>query len=96
MNLTENIDYNLAVSLFDQAEKSGHKLVFGNLDSNFWLHKENINLDFVIKTAKNFSDSRIFIISDGDHKGFYIYSNLKKVCIKLTTSSNRVTLPVIV
>jgi len=90
MNLTENIDYCIAQSFFDQAEKNGQKLILGNLNTNIWLHNEKINLDFVIETSKRFTDSRIFIISEGIHKGFYIYSKLKMNCFKLISTSNKI------
>ena len=87
MHQTKNIDYYKAQSYFKEAEKMGQKLYLGNFDTNLWLHKENINLDTVIETAKNFTDSRIFIISEGPYKGFYIYSQLKKSCLKLVSTS---------
>ncbi len=83
MYSTENIEYNLAQDLFQQAEKEGTKLTPGNIDTTLWLHRENINHDFVIQTARNYSDSRIFIISKGTYKGFYIYSKLKLNCVKI-------------
>ncbi|HKM93318.1 MAG TPA: hypothetical protein VJY41_06685 [Prolixibacteraceae bacterium] len=90
MNLTENVEYYLAQSYFKEAEDRGQKLISGSMDASIWLHKEKINLDFVIETAKNFSDSRIFIISEGEHKGFYIYSNDKKDCLKLISSHQKI------
>lgn len=87
MHNTENIDYYLAQNYFDEAEKRGLKLYLGNFDTNLWLHKEHINLDTVIETAKKFTDSRITIISEGTNQGFYIYSKLKKACLKLSTTS---------
>lgn len=83
MNQAQNIEYYMAQSYFEEAETRNQKLILGNFDTNIWLHKEKINLDLVIEAAKNFSDSRIFIISEGMNKGFYIYSKLKKDCIKL-------------
>ncbi|HOO83140.1 MAG TPA: hypothetical protein PLS94_01135 [Prolixibacteraceae bacterium] len=94
MNLTENIEYQTAQIFFEQAERNGLKLIPGNLDANLWLHKENINLDFVIETAKQFNDSRIFIISKGLNKGFYIYSKIKQNCLKLISSSVEFNQPV--
>lgn len=94
MNVTENIEYQTAQLFFEQAERNGLKLIPGNLDANLWLHKENINLDFVIETAKQFNDSRIFIISKGLNKGFYIYSKVKKHCFKLISSSVEFSQPV--
>jgi hypothetical protein len=96
MNITENIEYCMAQNLFEQADKSGNKLVFGSLNTNFWLHKEKINLDVVIENAKRYTDSRIFIISEGKHKGFYIYSQIKKDCIKLITTTKSTMQPAIV
>lgn len=90
MNLTENIEYCAAQNIFEHAEKNGLKIIPGNLDANIWLHNENINLDFVIETAKQFTDSRIFIISAGTHKGFYVYSKLKRNCLKLITSTTKI------
>lgn len=87
MQHTENIDYFMAQSYFDEAERRGLKLYLGNFDTNLWLHKENINLDKVIEVAKKFTDSRITIISEGVNKGFYIYSKLKKNCVKLSSTS---------
>lgn len=87
MHNTENIDYFLAQNYFDEAERRGLKLYLGNFDTNLWLHKEHINLDTVIETAKRFTDSRITIISEGVNKGFYIYSKLKKDCVRLSSTS---------
>jgi hypothetical protein len=91
MYRAENIDYLMAQQIFKEAERNGNKLVLGNMDTNFWLHKENINFDFVIQTARNYSDSRIFIISEGLNKGFYVYSKLKQNCLKLIQSSHKVS-----
>lgn len=88
MHSTVNIDYHLALSIFNEAEQRNNKLVLGNMDTTIWLHKENLNFDFVIHTAKKFTDSRIFIIANGTYKGFYIYSHLKKTCVKLIETSS--------
>lgn len=87
MHTTQEIEYIIACNRFEEAENKGLKLTQGQLKTNIWLHNEGINLDFVIETARNFSDSRTFIISDGIHKGFYIYSTQKKVCIKLVNKT---------
>lgn len=86
MQHTENIDYFMAQSYFDDAERRGLKLYLGDFDTNLWLHKEHVNLDNVIEAAKKFTDSRIAIISEGVNKGFYIYSQLKKNCVKLSST----------
>jgi hypothetical protein len=90
MNQIENIEYCIAQSFFNDAELKGYKLTPGHFETNIWLHHEKINLDEVIKAAKRFTDSRIFIISEGLHKGFYIYSILEKACIKLIRNSKAV------
>jgi hypothetical protein len=82
MYQTENIEYFIAQSRFNDAEMKGLKLVPGNFDTSIWLHKEEINLNSVVEIAKQFSDAKIFIISEGINKGFYIYSTLQKTCIK--------------
>ena len=83
IHLTENIEYFIAQSRFNDAEIKGLKLTPGNFNTSIWLHKEKINLNSVIEVAKQFADAKIFIISEGINKGFYIYSPLKKSCIKL-------------
>jgi len=83
MHIANPIDYTLAKAFFSEAEIKGQKLTTGNMDTNFWLHKEKINLDVVLNIAKRYTDSKIFIISEGPNKGFYIYSESKKVCVKL-------------
>jgi hypothetical protein len=90
MHLTENIDYFMAQSFFNDAELKGYKLTPGHFNTNIWVHNEKVNLDEVIKAAKKFTDSRIFIIAEGLHKGFYIYSILEKACIKLIRNSETV------
>jgi hypothetical protein len=82
MYQTENIEYFIAQSRFNDAEMKGLKLTPGNFDTSIWLHKEKINLNSVIEVAKQFSDAKIFIISEGINKGFYIYSTHQKTCIK--------------
>lgn len=88
MHHTENIEYFIAQCYFEEAEIKNQKLYLGNFDTNIWLHKEKINLDLVIETAKHFSDSRIFIISEGINKGFYIYSQKEKICFKLINTNH--------
>jgi hypothetical protein len=83
MNIARQIEYPNARSYFKEAENRGKKLLMGNMNTNFWLHKEKINLDFVLETAREFSDARVFIISDGMNKGFYLYSDTRKVCLQL-------------
>jgi len=83
MNIARQIEYPNATTYFKEAENRGRKLVMGNMNTNFWLHREKINLDFVLETAKRFSDARVFIISDGMNKGFYIYSDTRKMCLQL-------------
>ena len=83
MNIARKIEYPNARNYFKEAEIKGKKLILGEMKTNFWLHKEKINLDFVIETAKRFSDSRVFIISEGNHKGFYIYSETSQSCLQL-------------
>lgn len=83
MNIARQIEYPNARNYFKDAETRGRKLLIGNMNTNFWLHKEKINLDFVLETAKRFSDARVFIISDGINKGFYIYSDTRKICLQL-------------
>lgn len=87
MHTTQQIEYIIARSYFQEAENRGLKLQPGHLDTSIWLHKEKINLDFVIETAKQFSDAKTFIIADGLHRGFYIYSTQKNVCIKLVNET---------
>jgi hypothetical protein len=87
MNIAKQIEYLNAKSYFKEAESQGAKLFLGNMNTNFWLHKERINLDFVLESARNFSDSKVFIISEGNNKGFYIYSESRKICLKLTDES---------
>lgn len=88
MHTTEQIEYFNARSHFEDAETRGLKLQQGNFETSIWLHKECINHDFVIETAKRFSDSKVFIIADGIHKGFYIYSTSKKICFKLVNETS--------
>lgn len=84
MHQKENIEYFMALSYFNEAELKGQQLFLGNFDTNIWLHKENIHLDTVLDAAKKFADARIFIISRGLNKGFYIYSKQKEQCIRLS------------
>lgn len=88
MHTTQQIEYIIARSHFRDAEIRGLKLVPGNFETSIWLHKEGINLDLVIETARNFPDSNTFIIAEGPNKGFYIFSDQKKVCIKLVDKTN--------
>ena len=88
MHTTQQIEYIIARSHFQDAESRGLKLVPGRFETSLWLHKEGINLDLVIETARNFPDSNTFIIADGPNKGFYIYSDKKKVCVKLVNKTN--------
>jgi hypothetical protein len=83
MNIAKQIEYLNARNYFKEAETKGKKLILGNMNTNFWLHKEKINLDFVLEAAKSLSDARVFIISEGINKGFYIYSESRKICIQL-------------
>jgi hypothetical protein len=83
MNIARQIEYPNARSYFREAELRGKKLIMGNMNTNFWLHREKINLDFVLETAKRFSDARVFIISDGMNKGFYLYSDTRQMCLQL-------------
>jgi len=87
MNIAKPIEYLNAKSYFREAELKGENLFLGNMNTNFWLHKEKINLDYVIESARNLSDARIFIISKGINKGFYIYSESRKICIQLVDDS---------
>jgi hypothetical protein len=87
MNITKQIEYLNARNYFKEAESRGEKLFLGNMNTNFWLHKERINLDFVLEAARNLSDARVFIISEGINKGFYIYSESRKICIQLVDDS---------
>ena len=87
MHTTQQIEYIIARNHFQEAENRGLKLVPGRIETNIWLHKEGINLDLVIETARNFPDSNTFIIADGPNRGFYIYSNKQKVCIKLVNDT---------
>ncbi|MFA9390626.1 MAG: hypothetical protein ACERKD_12510 [Prolixibacteraceae bacterium] len=88
MHTTQQIEYIIACSHFEDAENKGLKLIQGQFETSLWLHKEGINLDLVIETARNFPDSKTFIIAKGPNKGFYVYSNQKKICIKLVHESN--------
>jgi len=87
MNIARPIEYLNARDYFRDAETRGRKLILGNMNTNFWLHKEKINLDFVLASARNLSDARVFIISEGNNKGFYIYSESRKICIQLVDDS---------
>ncbi|MDA3929402.1 MAG: hypothetical protein PF541_10620 [Prolixibacteraceae bacterium] len=91
MHTTQNIEYIIARHNFEDAEIRGLKLSPGNINTNIWLHKEAINYDLVVETARRFPDSKTFIIADGINKGFYIYSTLKQVCIKLVNESKAYT-----
>lgn len=91
MHTTQQIEYIIARHHFEEAESKGLKMIPGNFETSIWLHKEGINLDLVIETARNFPDSKTFIISDGPNRGFYVYSNQKKVCIKLVNETNAYT-----
>lgn len=91
MQRKEAIDYQLAQTYFQEAESSGNKLTTGSLETNVWLHREKINLDFVIETAKQLPDSRIFIIASGPHKGFYLYSTKNMSCFKIVATSERIS-----
>ncbi|MBN1924992.1 MAG: hypothetical protein JW798_04085 [Prolixibacteraceae bacterium] len=90
MCTTKNIEFLVAKHFFTEAEARGQKLILGNIDTNIWLHKEKINFNHVVEIAKRYNDSCIFIISKGPNKGFYVYSNSKKVCFKLANE----TLPI--
>jgi len=87
MNIAKQIEYLNARNYFNEAESRGKKLILGNMNTKFWLHKERINLDFVLESAKSLSDAKVFIISDGINKGFYIYSELRKICVQLVDDS---------
>jgi hypothetical protein len=87
MHTTQEIEYILARHHFEDAENKGLKLIPGAFETNIWLHREGINLDYVIEIARRFPDARTFIIANGMNRGFYIYSNLKKICIKLINKS---------
>lgn len=84
----KQIEYFVARSYFEDAEQRGLKLQQGHIDTSIWLHKEGINLDTVLETAKNFNDAKTFIIADGINKGFYIYSTSQKACIKLVNQTS--------
>jgi hypothetical protein len=87
MNIVKQIEYLRARNNFKIAELRGEKLILGNMNTSFWLHKEKINLDSVLESAKNFSDARVFIISEGINKGFYIFSETRRICIQLIDDS---------
>jgi hypothetical protein len=87
MNIARQIDYGTAVSFFSDAEKRGKKLLLGNMLTRFWLHKERINHEFVLESARRFSDAKVFIVSEGNFKGFYIYSESRRVCLQLINNS---------
>ncbi len=95
MHIAKLIDYTTAKDLFQKAEKEDQKLIFGNTETNYWLHKEKINLDMVLFQAKRFSDSKIFINAEGNDKGFYIYSDSKMTCLKLVEETSTINHPVI-
>jgi hypothetical protein len=95
MHIAKLIDYITAKDLFIKAEEEDRKLTFGNTETNYWLHKEKINLDMVLFQAKRFHDSKIFIIADGQNKGFYIYSDSKKACLKFVEETSDITHTVI-
>lgn len=90
MHTTQQIEYIIARNHFQEAELRGYKLIPGRIETSLWLHREGINLDTVIETARNFPDSNTFIIAEGPNRGFYIYSNQKKVCVKLVNIQNPV------
>lgn len=90
MQRKEAIDYQLAQNYFQEAENSGNKLTTGSLETNVWLHREKINLDFVIEIAKNYPDSRVFIIASGPNKGFYLYSTKSLICFKIVSTTEKI------
>jgi len=90
MNVARPIDYQSACNYFKEAEKKGEKLLMGDINTNFWLHKEKINLDFVRDTARKFTDARIFIIAEGKNKGFYMYSETSKTCLLLFDIASKI------
>ena len=89
MNIARQVEYVNARNSFKDAETRGKKLILGNMNTNFWLHQEKINLDFVRETARRFPDARIFIIAEGTNKGFYIYSEANKCCLQLVDISQK-------
>jgi len=89
MNIARPVEYLNARNYFQEAELKGKNLFLGNMNTNFWLHKEKINLDFVLESARNLFDAKVFIISEGSNKGFYIYSETRKMCIQLVDDSHQ-------
>jgi hypothetical protein len=71
-----------AILAFREAEASGNRWRIGDFPTSKWLQKNHVNLDDVLDFARKFADSKIVIIGEGQHEGFYIYSEKKKTCYK--------------
>ncbi len=85
-NYTE-IDFQKSQEIFELAEINNLRLRMGDFDTAQWLQKKNINLDIVKDFTQQYHDMRIFIIGEGEHEGFYIYSKKQETCIKFEASN---------
>ncbi|MDP4186012.1 MAG: hypothetical protein Q8862_12740 [Bacteroidota bacterium] len=82
----EVVDYEQIMIRFQEAEESGLRLKLGDLDTSEWLQQERINQDDLVEASREFPDPRNFIIASGESKGFYVYSNKNKSCIRIVSS----------
>lgn len=76
------INFDVAIKSFEDAELNGNRWRIGELPTSKWLQLKKINLDEVVGFSKNMPDSKIVIIGEGEDEGFYVYSQKQKTCFK--------------
>ena len=80
------INFDVALEIFNDAEKNGFRWRVGDFTTAQWLQKNTIHLDDIVSYSKNMPDVKIVIIGEGASEGFYIYSPKLKTCFKFEHS----------
>ncbi len=82
MSQFNEIAFEQAMLLFEEAESNGSRWRLGDFLTSKWIQKNNINFDSLVDFSKNMPDSKIVVIGEGSSEGFYIYSQKQKTCYK--------------
>ena len=80
------IEFDVALNIFINAENDGSRWRVGDFSTAQWLQKNTIHLDDIVSFSKNMPDVKIVIIGEGPSEGFYIYSPKLKTCFKFEHS----------
>ncbi len=80
------INFDVALVAFNDAESNGYRWRVGDFTTAQWLQRNTIHLDDIVSYSKNMPDVKIVIIGEGPSEGFYIYSPKLKTCLKFEHS----------